>query len=292
VVEIERDNSAFLRFGDGQYGAAPDPGLVFTATYRIGNGAAGNIGRDSLGHIVLSKNQTFNAQILQVRNPLPAAGGIDPESMEHIRQQAPYSFQTQLRAVTEDDYGAAAAQQPGVREARGTLRWTGSWYTAFVSLDPAADGPPDPKVLADTSAALGRRRMAGVDLEIESAIIVGLRIEMTICVDLHHFRGDVEQALMKVFTSGNQCTGQPGVLNPANFSFGQTIYASPLVAAAQAVEGVTSATLSVFERMDAPGSQGLDQGFLTMGRTDIARCDNIPDRLDRGIFVPHMDGGK
>ena len=292
VVEIERDNNAYLRFGDGQYGAAPDVGMTFTATYRAGNGASGNIGRDSLGHIVLGTNAAVNSTILAVRNPLPGAGGVDPESMEHIRQQAPFSFQTQLRAVTEDDYGNAAAALPGVREARGTLRWTGSWYTAFVSLDPTADGPPGATLLTSTENSLELLRMAGVDLDVEGAIIVGLRLEMSICVDTDHFRSDVEEAVRKVFTSGNQCTGQPGILNPANFSFGQTIYASPLIAAAQTVEGVTSSTLTVFERMDAPSDQGLQQGYLTMGRTEIARCDNDPNRLDHGIFVLHMDGGK
>jgi hypothetical protein len=29
-----------------------------------------------------------------------------------------------------------------------------------------------------------------------------------------------------------------------------------------------------------------------MHRTEIARCDNDPNRLDRGVFVLHMDGGK
>jgi hypothetical protein len=81
-------------------------------------------------------------------------------------------------------------------------------------------------------------------------------------------------------------------LSPANFTFGQKIYASPLIAAAQTVEGVSSATLTVFERMDDPSSDGVSKGLLTMGRLELARCDNDPNRLDRGIFVLQMDGGK
>ena len=139
VPEIERDNSIFLRFGDGQYGKFPDAGLSFLATYRVGNGNIGNIARDSLAHIVLPPAFLPPlAEILSVSNPLAAAGGLDPEDMDHIRQYAPFAYQTQLRCVTEDDYGVAAAGFPGIREARGTLRWTGSWYTAFVSVDPIA----------------------------------------------------------------------------------------------------------------------------------------------------------
>ncbi len=287
VLEVERDGTAFLRFGGGQYGHAPEPGTDFRARYRVGNGGAGNIGRDTLAHIL-----THVSGVSEVRNPLPATGGVDAETMEHIRQQAPFAFRTQLRAVTEDDYGAMAKQDAAIREARGTLRWTGSWYTAFVSLDTQAESGPDPSLVSATTARLNLLRMAGVDLAVEGAVVVGLHIEMNICVDLAYFQADVRSALLQLFTTGNTCTGRPGILNPDNFTFGQTIYASPLIAAAQSVDGVSAATLSAFYRMDNPSIDGVTQGYLTIGRLEIARCDNDPNRLDHGLLVFHMDGGK
>ena len=287
VLEIEYNGRAFLRFGDGQYGMAPEPGMDFQVRYRVGNGTAGNIGRDSLAHL-LTKVQG----VTQVRNPLAAAGGVDPDTMDHIRQQAPFAFLTQLRAVTEDDYGVMAQKDPAIREARGTLRWTGSWYTAFVSIDTVAPSGPSPALVASTESRLNLLRMMGVDLAVEGAEIVGLRVEMNICVDPDFFQAEVYAALMALFTTGNTCTGQPGWLNPDNFTFGQTIYTSPFIATAQGVEGVTSAVMTVFERMDDPSLNGVAQGYLTMGRLEIARCDNDPNRLDHGIFVLHMDGGK
>jgi len=287
VLEIEYTGAAFLRFGDGQYGMAPEQGMDFQVRYRVGNGTPGNIARDSLAHILTSVTG-----VTQVRNPLAAAGGVDPETMEHIRQQAPFAFLTQLRAVTEADYGTMAELDPAIREARGTLRWTGSWYTAFVSVDAVSPLGPTAALLAATDKRLNLYRMMGVDLAAEAAVIVGLRIEMTICVDPGFFQADVYAALMKVFTTGNLCSGQPGLLNPQNFTFGQTIYASPFIAAAQEVQGVTSVTLTIFERMDDPSIDGVALGYLTMGRVEIARCDNDPNRLDHGIFVLHMDGGK
>jgi hypothetical protein len=185
-----------------------------------------------------------------------------------------------------------AALDPAIREARGTLRWTGSWYTAFVSVDAAAGGAPDPTLIASTTSRLNLLRMAGADLQVEGAIIVGLRIEMNICADAGHFQSDVADAVMRVFTTGDLCDGQRGFLNPENFTFGETIYLSPLIAAAQAVEGVSSATVTVFRRMDNPSSDGTAQGFLTMGRLELARCDNDPNRLDHGVFILHLDGGK
>ena len=289
VPEIEYDGSVFLRFGDNQYGMAPEQGLGFTATYRVGNGSAGNIGRDTLGHLVLPPALSAGA-VTGVSNPLAAAGGTDPEDIQHIRQFAPYAYEQQKRCVTEADYGAAAAQVSGVAAARGTLRWTGSWYTAFASVEPAA--ALTPKLIDCTTTQLDMLRMMGTDIVVESAVIVGLQIEMEICVDPGHFQGDVFQALMTVFVTGNQRTGAPGLLNPDSFTFGQTVYASPLVAAAQAVDGVRSATLTKFTRMEPPQVDGVAQGYLTMGRLDIPRCDNDPDHLDHGTFTLHMDGGK
>ena len=293
VVEVERDGTTFLRFGDDQYGEAPETGLTLTANYRVGNGTVGNIGRDTLGHVLIEPDfPSPPGTISAVRNPLAAAGGIDPETMNHIVQYAPFTYQSQLRCVTQDDYGYAAAQLPGIHEARGTLRWTGSWYTAFVSVDPVATITT--ALVEDATSSLNLLRMMGTDLSVEGAELIGLRIEMEICVDPNHFQGDIYEALMRVFITGDRCNRQPGLLNAASFSFGETVYASPLVAAAQSVEGVLAAALTTFARMDAPtgAPDGVATGYLTMGRLELPRCDNDPNHLDRGIFVLHMDGGK
>jgi hypothetical protein len=290
IPEIEFDNTAHLRFGDGTYGAAPKMGLMFTATYRVGNGAAGNVGREALAHVL------FNGPgIKGVRNPLAAVGGTDPETMEHIRQVAPFQFQSQLRCVTAQDYGAMAAALPGVAEAKGTMRWTGSWYTAFVSVEPQAgqEAALTSALTTNVTTSLNTLRMMGVDLGVEAAVLVGLRIGLEICVAPEYFQGDVYEAVWKVLVKGDVCTGVLGVLDPANFQFGETVYVSPIVAAAQAVTGVVAVRVVTFERMSSPTPAG--QGpppLLTMGRLEIPRCDNDPNHADRGLLVLTMEGGK
>ena len=292
VPEIEQDGTAFLRFGDDQHGAAAQTGMVFTATYRVGNGTAGNVAHDTLAHAVLPLPFLPPLSDIQlVRNPLAATGGIDQESMQHIREFAPFAYETQERCVTEADYGQLASQFPGVAAARGTLRWTGSWYTAFVSLEPTA-GTLTSQLVSDAGRRLNMLRMMGTDFAVEAAVLVGLRIELAICVDPGHFRRDVYEALTHIFITGDQCDGTPGLLNPDRFTFGETVYASPLIAAAQSVDGVLSAALTVFSRMDQPWVNGVALGYLTMGRLEIPRCDNDPDHLDHGIFALTLDGGK
>ena len=292
VPEIDSSGNTFLRMGDGQYGAAADEGETFVATYRVGNGSVGNVGRDTLVHVIAQPHL-----IAHVRNPLPAAGGVDGETIQHIQQTAPYAFNTQLRCVTEDDYGDQAELIDSVEEARGTFRWTGSWYTAFVSTEASGGNEPDAALLTAVKQGLELKRMAGTDLEVEGAVIVGLDIAFEICVAADHFRSDVRDALLQLFISGNQCNGQPGLLAPASFTFGETLYLSPLIAAAQGVEGVIAVTPLKFRRMDASGVDnplvdGVARGYLTMARLEIAHCDNDPNRLDLGRFALTMDGGK
>ena len=94
VVEVESDGTAHVRFGDDANGKRPDSGTEFNAVYRVGNGVAGNVGAESVRHIV-----TNVSAVERVRNPLPAQGGTEPESMETVRRRAPSAFRTQARAV-------------------------------------------------------------------------------------------------------------------------------------------------------------------------------------------------
>jgi hypothetical protein len=287
IPEIEWDNTAHLRFGDGTYGQAVESGVSFTATYRTGNGAIGNVGREALAHIAV----TGGAGITAVRNPLPAAGGVDPETMQHIVQMAPFGFQSQMRAVTAADYGTMAQTLQGVGQAQGTLRWIGSWYTAFVSVDPV--GQWNNALASQVKKGLDMLRMMGTDLVVEQAVFVGLGIGLEICVAPGFFRSDVYQAVWKVLVTGDSCSGTLGLLDASNFRFGETVYSSPIVAAAQAVTGVVAVMLTAFERMDRPTPAGeAPPTELLMGAVEIASCNNDPNHADRGFLKLTVDGGR
>ncbi len=286
IPEIEWDGTAHLRFGDGTYGQAVEHGVAFTATYRTGNGAAGNVGREALAHVLIP-----GAGITGVRNPLAAAGGVDPETMQHIVQVAPFAFQTQMRCVTAADYGVMARTLQGVSQAQGTLRWTGSWYSAFVSIDPV--GTWSNTLATEVKTGLDMLRMLGTDLVVEEAIFVGLSIGLEICVAPGFFRSDVYEALWQALVTGDSCSGTPGMLNAANFQFGQTVYASPIIAAAQGITGVASVTLVTFERMDRPTPAGQPAPILLlMGSVEIPCCNNDPNHADQGFLTLTLDGGK
>src|SRR5262249_32292751 len=206
VVEIEDSGRARLRFGDDDHGKRPDPGTDFVATYRFGNGAAGNVGAEAIAHIVSTTNGVFTA----VRNPMAAAGGLEGgggagvlewEDVEVVRRDAPQAFRTQERAVTPADYAAAAERRPDVQRAAATFRWTGSWYTVFVTPDRFGGTDVDQTFSARLRRHLERFRMAGYDLEVSAPRRVPLDVALHICVKRDYFRADVLHAVERVLSS-------------------------------------------------------------------------------------------
>lgn len=287
VAEIEEHGAATLRFGDDVHGIRPAPQTNFEATYRIGNGARGNVGAEAIVHII-----SHEPAIIAVRNPMPAHGGVDPESIEHVRQSAPFAFRTQERAVTPDDYAAVSERHPQVQRAAATFRWTGSWRTVFVTADRIGGLPVDDDFERAMRGHLERFRMAGHDLEIDGPRFVSLEVEMTVCVKPDYFRSSVKQALLMVFSNRTLANGRRGVFHPDNFTFGQPVYLSSLYHAAQAVAGVASVEITKFQRQGRAGTSALITGKLELGRLEIARLDNDPNFAERGVLKLKLKGGK
>jgi hypothetical protein len=287
VVEVEADGRAYLRFGDDRFGMRPAPGTAFEARYRVGNGVRGNVGAEALGHVVSS-----DSGIVGVRNPMAAQGGIEPESIEHARQSAPSAFRTQERAVTPDDYARMVERHPQVQRAAATVRWTGSWRTIFVTVDRLGGLEVDAGFEEEMRLYLDEFRMAGHDVELDSPRFVFLEVEMRVCVEPDYFRSDVKTVLLDVFSNRAFPDGRRGVFHPDNFTFGQPVYLSPLYAAAQAIEGVGFVEVTKLQRLGSESQQAIDEGFLPVGELEVARLDNDPNFLERGVFRLTVEGGE
>jgi hypothetical protein len=288
VVETENDGVALLRFGDDVHGRRPDPGTAFRATYRVGNGASGNVGAEAIAHVVSDVSGVFSA----VTNPMPAAGGIDPEDIDAARRDAPEAFRAQKRAVTAADYATAAERRAEVQRAAATFRWTGSWHTVFVTADRFGGAAVDARFEARLRRHLERFRMAGYDLEVDSPRYVALDITLHICVNPDYFRSEVLLAVKSELGSGVLPDGRLAVFHPDNFSFGEAVYLSRVAAAAQAVEGVEAVWALKFQRMAAPDAASLENGVIPIGRLEIAQLANNPNFRERGRLTLVAGGGK
>ncbi len=287
VVEIEFDGTARLRFGDNTNGKFPESLTQFLATCRIGNGTAGNVGAESLVFLA-----TGDGRIQSCTNPLPASGGVDPETMDQIRRRAPQAFMTQERAITMPDYEAIAERNTQIDQAVATLRWTGSWYTVFIAAEPKGGGNLTPALSKTLTRSINRYRLAGQDIQLQSPQYLPLKIELTVCVDPSYFQADVRQGLLQVLGSQPLANGQKGLFAPDTFTFGQTVYLSPIYAAARKVAGVTSVTATVFEPQGINSTTYLDNGEIPLGPFQIARMDNDRSYPNHGQLTLVLKGGK
>jgi hypothetical protein len=286
TVEVENDGTALLRFGDDRLGKRPNPGEAFHALYRAG-GAPANVGAGAIRYIV-----TDVLGIERVGNPMPAQGGRPPETIEEARQRAPVAFRTNQRAVTLADYGEIAQRHPEVQRAVATFRWTGSWRTVFLTIDRASGLRVDNDFRREIRDYLERFRMAGHDVEVVDPVFVPLELELSVCAQPDHFRSDVTAALLDVFSNRTLPGGRRGVFHPDELTFGQTIFLSRLYAAAQAVSGVASVEITMFQRQGIKSDAAITSGELTFGPLEIPRLDNDPNFPDRGVFRPVVGGGK
>jgi len=287
VLETENDGSARVRFGNDSQGQRPDAGTIFRAFYRVGNGTEGNVGAQSIAHVVSDEGR-----IERVTNPLPARGGVAPQNVAELRRAAPNAFRTQERAVTPADYAEVTERLNGVQRAAASLRWTGSWHTVFVTVDREGGDVLDQSFGTAVVEHLDHYRMAGHDLEVNDPLFVSLEIDLLVCVKAGYFRSDVRAGLLDVLSRGRRADGSLGLFHPDNFSFGQRVYLSPLYAAARTVAGVASVQVTRFQRAGQDDPKPLADGFMSVGRLEIARLDNDPDFPEHGVLRLQLHGGK
>lgn len=290
VLEIEADGQAQLRFGDGNLGKVPAPGTQFIATYRVGNGVSGNVGQDTLVHVVSDE-----IGITGVRNPMTSTGGIDLEPAEQVSLNAPESFYTQERAITEQDYAAAAERHPDVQRAAAKLAWTGSWHTMYVAVDGKGGRSVDETFRAEIREFVDPYRLAGYDLEVLPPRFVSLDFAFVVHVEAYSFRDTVKQALTEAFSNVEFPDGRRGLFHPDSLTFGQSIYLSAFIAAIMQVPGVSSVDLgdarTRFYEMGRPNPTPLSVGQLHVSPVEIPRLDNDPKLPANGQAQFFLEGG-
>jgi len=121
-----------------EYGLAPDNNI--TVRYLVGGGLTANTGVGTINKINTSNvyfisgvNNALSTNIINsiaANNPTPANGGRNGDQVEEIRNNALNAYQSQLRAVTRDDYMFRALSLPSNY---------GSIAKVYVTQDPAKE---------------------------------------------------------------------------------------------------------------------------------------------------------
>jgi hypothetical protein len=293
-LEPDRDHLT-LAFGRGEtaegrpgMGLPPPQGSDLEASYRYGGGAAGNVPAGSL-NVPLDAGANW---LISVTNPLPASGGRDPETPEHARLTAPASAAGRLVAVTTGDYQTAAQDfvdgrgQAVVGRTQAAFRWTGSWLTLTLAVEPASARELAAQPRAELLRFLDGRRLAGYDVQMVPAAYLALQLELRVCASPGLTSDDVRRAVELKVTA---------FFGPDRFSFGDPVYISRLYEAVMSVPGVASTvilTLAPLHSADPARdtAASLGRGHLVVAPDLVARLDNDPDFPEHGRLTVHVGG--
>jgi predicted phage baseplate assembly protein len=282
VVEADDEGISQLRFGDGELGRAVTAGQRFEVRLRVGNGTAGNVGPEALAHLVTC--QPIAVPVTGVRNPLAAAGGVDPEPVADARLRGPIAYRHGLvRAVTAEDYATIAGAVPGVQGAATDLAWTGSWYEADVAVDPLGRAEPTTSLLDIVRTRLQQVRRIGHDLRVDPPRLVPVDVTVRVCLEPNAHRGAVVTALRARLGA---------MLDPDVLTFGSDLYASRFVAQAMAVPGVVSASVVRLARAGAPGPATPPGGVLAFGPLELPAGGGDPAGPAIGVLTIDPVGGR
>jgi baseplate J-like protein len=287
--DYDADDGETLRFGDGVFGAIPEPGSSFHVTYRVGLGAAGNVAADSITKV----DPSVSSLVAHVTNPFAAVGGADRETDEQVRRLAPQKFRAlQFRAVRPEDYVKAAKRLLWVSQAGTVFRWTGSWLTVFTTADPRASEQMSIDEHLELINLLNRYRLAGYESYTPSPRFVSLDLVVTLCARPDAFRADAEVAVLAALGTGTFPDGKLQYFHPERFTFGTPLERSALEAAVQEAAGVAGVISVQYRR------RGVTAGFVDMpdriavAPDQIIRVDNDPSQPERGSLKVLVGGGK
>lgn len=103
-VVYDGDYNGIVVFGDASFSVPPPQNAPFTVSYRVGGGTRGNLEKEALNLVINSTDDAGNSHSWRLENTTVMAGGVDAETGTQAKKFAPYTFKSQDRLVTLEDY--------------------------------------------------------------------------------------------------------------------------------------------------------------------------------------------
>jgi predicted phage baseplate assembly protein len=314
VLGWDGPQPVFVVEGDGRGGAALRVGAAregeqLLAAYWLGSGVLGNVAAgaiDALAWVGTSADGVptdaggvaaaeLRAAVSEVRNPLAAAGGVDPEDVDAACLAIPGSFRDeQLRAITAADYAALAGAVEGVSAAAAELHTIGPSTIVDVAVACAARDAGE-SVRERVREALTACRRTGHRLHVRAPRYRSLAVSLVATLSPRASRAALARELAALLSDGQLEDGTPALYSAERVGFGATIYASATLAAAQALSGVETVRLERFCFADEPAAALAAtpaRSLLELGTLELARLDRAALEPRDGYANVWLVGGR
>jgi len=255
-----------------------------------------------------------------------------PHTMEQAKRAGPREIHTQKRMVTTDDYAVRLREHPLVLHAHAWSEWSGSWFTVRLAviawenmkLDPDPDGPPQIKYSeelkskivnfhegvgltpppnlkpasspSDSSQPSIRMilrpyidafRMAGQEVVLQDPVYIGIYISISVRVASNFYQSEMRHAITQVLGHGPE-----GFFEPGRLGFGEDLYASDVIEALMALDGIEHVCLNRFKRIGSQYPDRAEAGFISLDGLEVAISNNEADEPEMGYYRLKLHGGR
>lgn len=275
-----------IRFGEGEFGKIPEEETVFQVRYRTGPGTKANLPANTITNLVNPVDGTASSlagDIIAVTNPFPITNGHDPQAAAEIKQLAPEAFRAlTFRAVRPEDYAEIAERLPWVQRAGARFRWTGSWLSTFVTVDPLNAFELSPQRRAELTNLMDCVRQVGREVFVRNPRYVNLDLEIQFCVESSAYPGQVQARVREALLGRKGIRPIQGFFHPDRFSFGTPLQRSALEATIQAVSGVLGVEQMWIRARGITDWRTFNELTFTVGSDQIIRLRNDPRFPEQG----------
>ncbi len=279
-------NAGFsLRFGDRDFGISPGSGTVFAARFLTAPGPDANLPVDTVTQLDApdgSDDLSTIAWADRVTNPFPVTDARPAEALDRIRMNAPEAFRAiLLRAVRNADYRAILERRATIQQANATTRWTGSWLTDVVAVDPVGSQVLSPELRDEVLAELECVRQAGWQVCLRDADYVPIDVTVDVCLE----PGASNAAMVRRITRA-----LVAFFDPDNFTFGTPLIRSAIEAVVQAQPGVRGVEAITLRRRGKADWEPMPARLMVVPH-QILQLANDPARPERGFLRIATHGG-
>jgi predicted phage baseplate assembly protein len=236
IVRHSDEGDGYVHFGGG----APLPtGVVVTASYRYGAGAAA----PPAGSITQVARPVPG--IGGVRNVLAAFGGGDAESPYELAFYAPRSALLLGRAISLPDLEVAAATVSGVRAARAMWRWDDAGLRAVAQIQYIGSE----QLIETIRAKLRALTEPDAPISVLRALPQAVHLSIGVAIDPEYTPTDVIAGVRDTLYRKPDLPGTGGLLRAERLGPEGVVFLSEIAAAVMSVEGVIGMQSATFNGM-------------------------------------------
>lgn len=281
VSRIADDGKVSVIFGNGREGSLLPTGTDnVRAMYRSGIGYAGNARARQIATAI-----SRPLGVTDVINPLPASGGVDPESRDDARRSIPVSLQALGRVVSVQDFADFARTFAGISKAAAVALSDGRRRLVHLTVGGTRD------IEIDVNSDLFRNLVEALRkfgdpfqpfaVQPREKLVIGGSANVRVHPDYlwTNVAPRIRETLLDVFSFDRR-------------DFGQVVFPAEVVAAIQNVAGVAYVDLDALGSISQQeiidlGDNPQNTGFLEKKINDVKPIIPQPARLDdKGALQP------